>query len=31
MGDILPEGSMAEMQHFEDTEGNFFGIYGMKK
>ncbi|KIX03454.1 uncharacterized protein Z518_07006 [Rhinocladiella mackenziei CBS 650.93] len=31
MSDILPEGSMALMQHFEDTEGNYLGIYSMKK
>ena len=31
MTDIMPEGDRAVMQHFEDTEGNYLGIYSMKK
>ncbi|OCT47290.1 Glyoxalase/bleomycin resistance protein/dioxygenase [Cladophialophora carrionii] len=31
MTEIMPEGDMAVMQHFEDTEGNYLGIYSMKK
>lgn len=30
MTEIQPEGEMALMQHFEDTEGNYLGIYSMK-
>ncbi len=31
MTEIVPEGDRAVMQDFEDTEGNYFGIYSMKK
>ncbi|KIW66258.1 hypothetical protein PV04_08457 [Phialophora macrospora] len=31
MTEIMPEGDRAVMQHFEDTEGNYLGIYSMKK
>ncbi|KIW93733.1 uncharacterized protein Z519_05048 [Cladophialophora bantiana CBS 173.52] len=31
MTDVVPEGNQALMQHFEDTEGNYLGIYTMKK
>ena len=29
--EVLPEGTRALMQSFEDTEGNFFGLYMLKK
>jgi hypothetical protein len=28
--EIEPESDMGLMQHFEDTEGNYFGIYMVK-
>ncbi len=31
MTDVEPEGERTVMQHFEDTEGNYLGIYSMKK
>jgi hypothetical protein len=31
MTDMKPEGERALMQHFEDTEGNYLGIYSMQK
>jgi predicted enzyme related to lactoylglutathione lyase len=31
MTDVMPEGKRAKMQHFEDTEGNYFGTYTMNK
>ncbi len=31
MTEIMPEGDRAVMQHFEDTEGNYVGIYSMNK
>ncbi|KAJ9610875.1 hypothetical protein H2200_005652 [Cladophialophora chaetospira] len=31
MSEILPEGDRAVMQHFEDSESNFLGIYSIKK
>ena len=31
MTEIIPEGTRASMQHFEDTEGHYLGVYSMKK
>lgn len=31
MTEVEPEGKSAFHQHFEDTEGNYFGIYSSKK
>lgn len=30
VSEIEPESDMGLMQHFEDTEGNYFGIYMVK-
>ena len=30
MSEVEPEGKRALMQHFEDTEGNFGGLYCWK-
>lgn len=29
--EIEPEGKLALMQHFEDTEGNYVGLYQINK
>ena len=31
MDEVEPEGDMGLMQHFEDTEGNYFGLYALQK